>query len=145
VGRHVGRGGDPLTYKTQSFDYHCVDRVLEAHEINYIVRGSVRGQIEGEPVNFGSGDLFWMAPGVKHTLLWPKNLKHHTMRFVVSSAGKHLAQIPRTIILKRQYPLLSPVRAFIEAGHQGRSPHGDECMRATSSFVPTMEAPPSTP
>ncbi len=75
--------GDVEPYWKRWFEYSCTNRLIAYHEISYVLKGRIHGEIEGDHLDLAAGDMFWMAPRARHSMTWCEQLIYYTFRFSV--------------------------------------------------------------
>jgi AraC-like DNA-binding protein len=82
---------DTETYWKRWFAYSCSNRTIGFHELSYVVKGRICGDIAGEPIDLGANGVFWMNPDVRHSMKWCENLIYYTFRFLVKRGDEEIA------------------------------------------------------
>lgn len=91
---------DVLPYHKRWYKYSSHDRVIDLQEISYIVKGHIHGDINGESVELGAGDLFWLRPFTPHSLTWDNDLIYYSLRFSLKINDKETTIGQPVIIIK---------------------------------------------
>jgi AraC-like DNA-binding protein len=77
-------------YWKRTWDFKCTNRMIDAHEISYIIKGEISGDIEGHPVVLKARDIFWLNTRTAHSLRWPKDLIYYTLRFSIHNNSSEM-------------------------------------------------------
>ena len=72
-----------VPYRKADELYACQGRRLKFQEINFVIKGSIYGSVNGEKVVCKSGDVLWMQPGTSHSLSWPEELICYSFSFEI--------------------------------------------------------------
>ncbi len=72
-----------VPYRKADELYECHDRRLKFQEINFVIKGSIFGSINGDRIVCKPGDVLWMQPGTPHSLSWPEELIYYSFSFEI--------------------------------------------------------------
>jgi len=72
-----------VPYRKADELYECQDRRLKFQEINFVIKGSIFGSVNGDKVDCKPGDVLWMQPETPHSLSWPEELIYYSFSFEI--------------------------------------------------------------
>jgi AraC-like DNA-binding protein len=93
--------------------YECHDRGLKFQEINFVIKGSISGSVNGEKVVCQPGDVLWMQPGTPHSLSWPKELIYYSFSFEVKDREENSYTIDKPYLYLHNALSLQSIAASI--------------------------------
>lgn len=102
-----------VPYRKADELYECVDRRLKFQEINFVIKGSIFGSVNGDKIACKPGDVLWMQPGTSHSLSWPEELIYYSFSFEIMDQKKNAYTIDHPYLYFRNAIPLQSIAASI--------------------------------
>jgi AraC-like DNA-binding protein len=97
-----------VPYRKADELYECSDRRLKFQEINFVIKGSIFGSVNGDKIVCKPGDVLWMQPGTPHSLSWPEELIYYSFSFEIKDREENSYTIDQPYLyLHNAIPLQS--------------------------------------
>ncbi len=102
-----------VPYSMADKSFKSNNRRLRNQEINFIVKGSIHGFVDGSHLVCGPGDVLWMQPGIPHSLTWPEGLIYYSFNFEIADREESEYTIDHAFLYLQNAAELQPLAGDI--------------------------------